>query len=66
VNLLTPRQAAAHCGIHYRTFLDIARTEGLRPAGRIGARNRYTTAQLDKFMETLRQRHDQTRLRRTA
>lgn len=63
---LTPKQAAEYCGLHYRTFLALAREQGLRPAAVFGARNRYTTQQLDTFGKTLRLRAEQTHQRKAS
>jgi hypothetical protein len=46
---LTPREAAAFCKLHYKTFLAIAAQEGLRPDAVFGTRKRYLPATLKQF-----------------
>ena len=58
---LSPKSAAVYCDCHYKTFLALARREGLVPDGRIGTRARYSVQQLDRFVKMLKLRAEQTR-----
>lgn len=57
--LLTPKKAAAFCSLHYRTFLALARKEGLKADAVYGSRKRYEPATLKRFGKTLAQRREQ-------
>jgi len=55
---LSPKAAAEYLAIHYRTFLALARREGLRPDAVIGARKRYLLTTLARLGEVLRERQE--------
>lgn len=56
--------AAAYLGTTYRSFDQLARRQGLRPDGYRGRARVYTTRTLDRFVQTLRDRKEQTGDRR--
>jgi hypothetical protein len=62
--LLSPKRAAAFLDIHYKTFLDLARREGLKPDGAIGTRKRYDPKTLRLFAKTLQLRNEAKRTSR--
>lgn len=52
--------AAAYIGTTYRGFDALVRREGLRPDGYRGRSRVYTHTSLDRFLETIRNRKEQT------
>jgi hypothetical protein len=53
-NRMSPKDAAAFCGMSLRSFQRWTKQTGLRPDGYAGARARYKPESLDRWMRFLR------------
>lgn len=57
---LTAKEAAAYVGTTYRGFDQWVRRHGV-PCKRYGRHRRFTRTQLDKVLEVMARRHEETR-----